>query len=245
MPPLNPTTVSLRDWFNVNPQPHALNPATSTPPGPRLQGIAADPEAFFALQRSAPLLQPQQPAEPLSAVAAAAGGGGRASGGAPGGPRMSGMGGAGGLGRNGGGAGGNRASVISTVGGRERRRSSGSGDESTALLEGADGGERAGAGGRGRGRRSTMTTAEEMVPDCFLCPLTCRVSRGGAGGAGVSAGAVCRVRFALCGNATPCCANARTSAPLCVAYPASAAPLHTGCSFSLRRYCFLTGLVQT
>ncbi|KAG2423703.1 hypothetical protein HXX76_015093 [Chlamydomonas incerta] len=144
-----------------------------------IQGIAADPEAFFALQRSAPLLQPQQPAEPLSAVAAAAGGGGgRASGGVPGAPRMSGMGGGGlGLGRNGGGVGGHRASVISTVGGRERRRSSGSGDESTALLEAADGGERAGAGGGGRGRvrRSTMASAEDMVPDCFLCPLTCRL----------------------------------------------------------------------
>ncbi|KAG2428245.1 hypothetical protein HYH02_014427 [Chlamydomonas schloesseri] len=146
-----------------------------------IQGIAADPEAFFALQRSAPLLQPQQPAEPLSAVAAAAGGG-RASGGVLGASRISGIGG-GGIGRAGGGAaaaaaGGHRASATSTVGGRERRRSSGSGDESTALLEGAEGGgggDRAGGRGSRAARRSTMAAAEEMVPDCFLCPLTCRL----------------------------------------------------------------------
>ncbi|KXZ42992.1 hypothetical protein GPECTOR_108g187 [Gonium pectorale] len=98
-----------------------------------IQGLAAEPEAFFKLQSVAPLLQPRPRDEP----AAASGRGGGARGG-----------------------GGGRASLVSLVGGR--RSSSGA---SSSL------------GGGGRGVRSSGPLAEEALPDCFLCPLTCQVFR--------------------------------------------------------------------
>ncbi|GFR45485.1 hypothetical protein Agub_g6829, partial [Astrephomene gubernaculifera] len=114
-----------------------------------VQGIAADPASFFALQQTAPLLQPLQPEEPAATAAAAAAA----------------VANSGGVGANGG-AGRRRSSAISAVG--LLRRGSG-GSEDTG---GADGGRI--SSGRA-GSRAVLT--EEAVPDCFLCPLTCEVFR--------------------------------------------------------------------